>query len=134
MYEIVYETGLSPEDDLALKMTRASGRNVSESCFSIKLVYRESPTSIILEPAENRSLHDVFFINKNNSKQLILPNNSYSIIHWYHSPSLDMRNPPIGKYVTHYCMCPQYTRGACRSAYFTAPQTHPVQPYKFTIQ
>ena len=41
---------------LALKATRASSRNVSE-LFSFKLVFREPPSSIILEPAENRSLH-----------------------------------------------------------------------------
>ena len=53
---------------LALKTARASGQNVtfrwlehlvetSVKVVSFKLVYREPPSSIILEPAENRSLH-----------------------------------------------------------------------------
>ena len=40
---------------LALKMTRASGQNVGESCF---LVFREPPSSIILKDGDSTAAAD----------------------------------------------------------------------------
>ena len=44
---------------LPLKMSGASSRNSVKVVVSFKLVYRELSTSIILEPAENCSLHKI---------------------------------------------------------------------------